>query len=62
MLNTIVFFVLAVSVKTGNEGTSYFWFIMTLIVLTGGATSFFQNAVFSEASQLPPIYTQAVLS
>ncbi|KAG2236949.1 nucleoside transporter-domain-containing protein [Thamnidium elegans] len=61
-LNTLIFGILAVTVETDIEGTGYFWFIMALIVLTGGTTSFFQNSVFSEASQLPPMYMQAVLS
>jgi equilibrative nucleoside transporter 1/2/3 len=56
-----VFGVLAVTVETHIEGLVYFWFIMALIVLTGATTSFFQNSVFSEASQLPPMYMQAVL-
>ncbi|KAG2190008.1 hypothetical protein INT46_005690 [Mucor plumbeus] len=61
-INTVVFGVLAVTVETHIEGLVYFWFIMALIVLTGATTSFFQNSVFSEASQLPPMYMQAVLS
>ncbi|CEP09764.1 hypothetical protein [Parasitella parasitica] len=61
-LNTIVFGTLAVTVETQLEGLGYFWFIMVLIVLTGATTSLFQNSVFSEASQLPPMYMQAVLS
>ncbi|KAI8984443.1 equilibrative nucleoside transporter [Mycotypha africana] len=44
------------------EGISYFSFIMVLIVLTGVTTSFYQSSVFSEASRLPPVYMQAVLS
>lgn len=61
LINTIVFGTLAVTVETQIEGSGYFWFIMALIVLTGATTSFFQNSVFSEASQLPPMYMQAVL-
>ncbi|GAN00695.1 equilibrative nucleoside transporter 1 isoform X1 [Mucor ambiguus] len=62
LINTIVFGTLAVTVEIQIEGSGYFWFIMALIVLTGATTSFFQNSVFSEASQLPPMYMQAVLS
>ncbi|CAO0796376.1 unnamed protein product [Mucor circinelloides] len=62
LINTIVFGILAVTVETQIGGSGYFWFIMALIVLTGATTSFFQNSVFSEASQLPPMYMQAVLS
>lgn len=61
LINTIVFGILAVTVETQIGGSGYFWFIMALIVLTGATTSFFQNSVFSEASQLPPMYMQAVL-
>lgn len=61
-INTLVFGILAITVETHIEGPEYFWFIMVLIVLTGATSSFFQNSVFSEASQLPPIYLQAVLS
>ncbi|KAI8645385.1 equilibrative nucleoside transporter [Parasitella parasitica] len=61
-INTIVFGTLAVTVETQLEGSGYFWFIMVLIVLTGITTGLFQNSVFSEASQLPPKYMQAVLS
>ncbi|KAI7893668.1 equilibrative nucleoside transporter [Mucor mucedo] len=61
-INTVIFGVLAVTVETDIGGSGYFWFIMVLIVLTGATTSFFQNSVFSEASQLPPMYMQAVLS
>lgn len=56
-----MFGILAVTVETQIGGSGYFWFIMALIVLTGATTSFFQNSVFSEASQLPPMYMQAVL-
>ncbi|KAI8993159.1 nucleoside transporter-domain-containing protein [Pilobolus umbonatus] len=62
ILNTITFGVLAATVETQFEGANYFYFIMFLVVTTGVTTSFFQNAVFSEAGQLPPVYTQAVLS
>ncbi|KAI7906488.1 nucleoside transporter-domain-containing protein [Cokeromyces recurvatus] len=61
-INTIIFGMLAITVETHIEGIGYFWFILILIVITGVTTSFFQNAVFSEASQLPPMYMQAVLS
>lgn len=61
-INTLVFGILAITVETDLGGPEYFWFIMVLIVLTGATSSFFQNSVFSEASQLPPIYLQAVLS
>ncbi|KAI9480974.1 MAG: nucleoside transporter-domain-containing protein [Benjaminiella poitrasii] len=61
-INTVIFGVLAITVETHIGGEGYFWFIMCLIVLTGITTSFFQNSVFSEASQLPPMYMQAVLS
>lgn len=57
----MIFGVLAVTVETDIGGSGYFWFIMVLIILTGATTSFFQNSVFSEASQLPPMYMQAVL-
>jgi equilibrative nucleoside transporter 1/2/3 len=60
-INTVVFGILGVTVETETGGSGYFWFIMVLIVLTGATTSFFQNSVFSEASQLPPMYMQAVL-
>ncbi|KAI8084133.1 equilibrative nucleoside transporter [Gilbertella persicaria] len=52
----------AITVETEISGIGYFWSIMLLMVLTGATTSFFQNSVFSEASQLPPMYMQAVLS
>jgi equilibrative nucleoside transporter 1/2/3 len=43
------------------NGSFYFYLVMVFLVLTGVSTCLFQNAVFSEASQLPPIYLQAVL-
>ncbi|CEG83551.1 hypothetical protein RMATCC62417_17453 [Rhizopus microsporus] len=61
-INTAVFAAMAISVKVDFEGIDYFWFVMFFIVLTGGTTSFFQNSVFSEASRLPPVYVQAVVS
>ncbi|KAI8385692.1 nucleoside transporter-domain-containing protein [Blakeslea trispora] len=61
-VNTLTFAGLAITVETEISGIGYFWFIMMLMVLTGTTTSFFQNSVFSEASQLPPMYMQAVLS
>lgn len=42
-------------------GSDYFWFILMLLVITGATTSFFQVAVFAEASQFPPQYVQAVM-
>ncbi|CAO3668133.1 unnamed protein product [Rhizopus stolonifer] len=62
LINTIVFGTMAITVEMDFEGDDYFWFVLFFMVLTGGTTSFFQNAVFSEASRLPPVYVQAVLS
>ncbi|KAI9278069.1 nucleoside transporter-domain-containing protein [Sporodiniella umbellata] len=62
MINTVVFSTMAITVETDFKGEDYFWFVLFFMVLTGGTTSFFQNAAFSEASRLPPIYVQAVLS
>ncbi|KAI8375702.1 equilibrative nucleoside transporter [Choanephora cucurbitarum] len=61
-VNTLTFAGLAITVETEISGIGYFWSILMLMVLTGTTTSFFQNSVFSEASQLPPMYMQAVLS
>ncbi|KAG0801993.1 hypothetical protein G6F57_004406 [Rhizopus arrhizus] len=62
VINTIVFGTMAITVEIDFQGEDYFWFVLFFMVLTGGTTSFFQNAVFSEASRLPPVYVQAVLS
>ncbi|CAO3597703.1 unnamed protein product [Absidia cylindrospora] len=62
VLNTIVFGVMAITVETTLGGTDYFWMTLVLLVLTGATTSFFQVAVFAEASRFPPQYVQAVMS
>lgn len=61
VINTVVFGTMAITVEIDFQGEDYFWFVLFFMVLTGGTTSFFQNAVFSEASRLPPVYVQAVL-
>ncbi|KAI8875598.1 hypothetical protein K501DRAFT_233441 [Backusella circina FSU 941] len=62
IINTLVFGIMAITVKTDMKGEEYFYLSLFFITLTGGVTSVFQSSVFSEASQLPPIYLQAVLS
>jgi equilibrative nucleoside transporter 1/2/3 len=52
---------MAITVKADMKGEAYFYLSLFFITLTGGVTSVFQSSVFSEASQLPPIYLQAVL-
>ncbi|ORZ09017.1 nucleoside transporter-domain-containing protein [Absidia repens] len=61
-LNAIIFGIMAVTVETSLDGSEYFWMTLTLMALTGATTSFFQVAVFAEASRFPPQYVQAVMS
>ena len=61
LINTIIFGVMATTVATSMQGTTYFTFTMALLVLTGATTSVFQIAVFAEACRLPPRYVQAVM-
>lgn len=61
IINTLVFGIMAITVKANMKGEAYFYLSLFFITLTGGVTSVFQSSVFSEASQLPPIYLQAVL-
>ncbi|KAI9306145.1 nucleoside transporter-domain-containing protein [Cunninghamella echinulata] len=62
LLNTIIFGIMSMTVEFDIGGSDYFWFILMLLVITGATTSFFQVAVFAEASQFPPQYVQAVMS
>ncbi|CAO3646216.1 unnamed protein product [Cunninghamella echinulata] len=62
LLNTIIFGIMSMTVELDIGGSDYFWFILVLLVITGATTSFFQVAVFAEASQFPPQYVQAVMS
>jgi equilibrative nucleoside transporter 1/2/3 len=61
VLNTIVFGIMAITVETSIGGAKYFWLTLFLLALTGATTSFFQVAVFAEASRFPPQYVQAVM-
>ncbi|KAI8142258.1 equilibrative nucleoside transporter [Fennellomyces sp. T-0311] len=62
LINTAIFGIMATTVATSMQGTTYFGFTMALLILTGATTSVFQIAVFAEACRLPPRYVQAVMS
>lgn len=61
-INLLIFlFYTITSVMKSISAEFYFSITITLMMVTGITTSMLQLTVFADASQLPPIYVQAVM-
>ncbi|KAG9303670.1 hypothetical protein G9A89_018567 [Geosiphon pyriformis] len=64
VVNALMFALIIASTRKVDKFTSsgYFYFIMSMIMISGTTTAYLQNGVFALVSQFLPTHTQAVMS
>ncbi|CAG8468358.1 9911_t:CDS:2 [Paraglomus brasilianum] len=64
LVNVVVYILTTISTKVLDEftSTSYFYFIITMLIIIAASNAYLQNAFFGLASSFPPLYMQAALS